>query len=249
MTTKLRTIIVDDEIIWRDSFADFLIRNCEQDIDLIGVAGTLESALLLIEREKPDLVFLDVMLYQKTSFQILEITAFKPPAVVFITGFGKEFAIDALHFQACDYLMKPIELTDLKMSIRKAHEMMAKKGTPDNIQLDFMPFPHANDKGFDFVPFEEIIFIRADKGLLAFYLLNHQTRKTVFYQLQQLERKLAVKSFFRTHNSYIVNLNHMKKITPKGKGAQLEMTESHTIPVSQKYLKKLMQLLEIGGSL
>ncbi len=238
----LQTVIIDDEKYWRDSLAEYLSRYCSQEVKVVGVADSLESGLQRIETLHPDLLFLDVRLYDKTAFELLDALHFLPPAIIIVTGFDKEYAIDAMHYQACDYLTKPIELVRLKQALKKALEKVEAKHTPLPVasELPILPLPRSSGRGFEVLHLDQILYIEADNGILIIHQTDKQVRRTVAYQLKFLETHLPANRFARIHKSYIINLSYWKSYTPNGKSGHVELTGGVSLPVSSTYREDLL---------
>ena len=113
----LTAIIVDDE---RENLSHLssMIKQVSDDINVTGVADTIEQAVSLIRSLKPQLVFLDIKMPGGTSFEIIEATADIDYEVVFVTAFDS-YAIRAVKFSALDYLLKPIDCEELGLAIKK----------------------------------------------------------------------------------------------------------------------------------
>lgn len=239
----LQTAIIDDEKYWRDSLAEYLANYCSQEVSIAGVADSLESGIQLIESMRPDLLFLDVRLYDKTAFDLLDALHFLPPAIIIITGFDKDYVIDALHYHACDYLTKPIELVRLKQSLKKAFEKIEAQPAKTQTELPILPLPRSNGKGFEVLQLDQILYIEADQGMLLIHLTGKEVRKTVAYQLKFLETNLPSNRFARIHNSFIINLMYWKSYTPNGKMGEVELAGGAVLPVSSTYRRKLLDRL------
>src|SRR5918995_5147602 len=114
MSTSLRILIVDDEQLARDELCYQLERL--HDVEVVGQAGNGLEAITAVERQDPDLVFLDIQMPGLNGFEVarrLLDRGQEPPALVFVTAFDQH-AIEAFEVNAVDYLLKPVEATRLE---------------------------------------------------------------------------------------------------------------------------------------
>lgn len=113
----IRTLIVDDELVARDNLKRLLELYCEE-VDVCGTAHSVESALAIIPRLQPELIFLDVHLAQDTSFSILSALSEINFSIIFTSGYVN-YAVDAFKVNAIDYLLKPVDSDDLMNAVQK----------------------------------------------------------------------------------------------------------------------------------
>jgi two-component system LytT family response regulator len=116
---KLRAILVDDEFFARENLKMLLEDYASENVHLIGEAASVKEALELCEKNKIDLVFLDIMMPESDGFAFLEQVKDRSFQVVFTTAF-REYAVKAIKENALDYLEKPIDIEELKNVISKA---------------------------------------------------------------------------------------------------------------------------------
>jgi two-component system, LytTR family, response regulator len=124
MTTKIRTLVVDDEPVARARVLA-LLRN-EADIEVVGECSTAPQALSVIESAAPDLVFLDVQMPQMDGFALARTLGQDMPAVVFVTAYD-EYALQAFEIHALDYLLKPFSAERFKSALTHARQHIAKR--------------------------------------------------------------------------------------------------------------------------
>jgi two-component system LytT family response regulator len=123
MNPEIRTIIIDDESKSRLVLRTLLNRTCPQ-ITILGEAADAEEAFELIKRLKPELIFLDIQMPRADGFSLLKRFDPVPFEIIFVTSFD-QYAISAIKFSALDYLLKPVEVTDLLEAVKKARERIA----------------------------------------------------------------------------------------------------------------------------
>ena len=221
------------------------------DIRLAGTAHSVSSGLDLIREQNPDLVLLDIELNQEKGFQILQ--ELKPYRfkVVFITGHDS-FAIKAIKFSALDYILKPVNETEFQQAIQQAVELIEQQ-EGSQTQVDVLMDSYRREKqskklvirtsdSLHVVDISDIYFCKSDNSYTTFYL-NGNEKIVVSKSLKDYEGLLKEFGFFRSHQSFLVNLNHIKKVD-KSDGGFIIMKNKMQIPVSQRQMKRLLALLE-----
>ena len=242
-----KAVIVDDEPKAVQSLS-WELTNFNSDIEIVKTFTNPEEALLFLEEYTPDCLFLDIQMPSMDGFQFLDKISNKDMAVVFTTAYD-EYAIKALKREALDYLLKPIDSDDLSDTIRKIKKFKSRIINSDkleNILLDF----HSKNKQkkvtistegkLIFLKLDEILFVESDGNYCTLFLLDNQ-KILVTKKLKEIDSLLPDESFFRIHNSYIINLNKIKEFL-KTEG-YVVMESGHRIPVARQrksdFLEKL----------
>lgn len=242
----MKAIIVDDEIDAIQTL-EFLLKNYCPEIKIVGKATNIFESKELIIDEEPDLVFLDVIMPRGTGFQLLGFFPERDFDVIFVTAHN-EFAINAFKFSAVDYLLKPIDQDDLLNAIRKVKERMGMRqeihyeALLDNV-VSKRPrkIVVSNSEGINYINVEDIICIQADGSYSV--ICQTKNRKTILSKnLKEFEAMLKGYEFFRPHNSYIVNLQHVERFNSKD-GGIIEMIEGFSIPISRRKKDKFLQIM------
>ncbi len=247
---KAKVIIVDDEAPARSEMR-YLLEKVD-DVEILGEAGTAEEALKLIEAVKYDIAFLDIDMPGMNGIEMVaEIKKLAhQPAVIFTTAYG-QFAVKAFEVDADDYLLKPISEERLEQAISKAMDGPDKgKKRPieqdgeyvDSAKLDKIPVTKQS-KTFLLNP-EEIYFIESQG---EFTMVHSEKGKFVSsLRLKDFESRLSGKAFFRSHRSFVVNLDHVNEmISLYGGLYMLKMDDESVseIPVSRRQTRRLKVLL------
>lgn len=220
------------------------------EVELAGEADSVESGYKLIRQAQPDLVLLDIELNGKTGFQLLQ--QLKPYTfkVIFITGYD-QYALKAIKFHAIDYILKPVNATEFQKAVQSTLEMIksslptfgqneqflqsfSQQARPGKIILRTINAMHL-------VNITDILFCKNDNSYTTFYLTTGEnimvSKGIVFY-----DEILSGSGFFRPHQSYLVNLNHIRKVD-KSDGGFMILDSGDEIPISLRRKKALMQLL------
>lgn len=236
---KLKTLIIDDEKPIRTSLNIYL--SDRDDIEVVGEAGTLEEAVAQIAKCQPDLVFLDIQLKQFTGFDMLDQLPDLNFKLIFVTAYS-EYAIKAFKYSAFDYLLKPIDpdmlyetIDRLKVEMNTtAQQYKALKGN-----TDFQKITIKTTENIYHISFEDIVYCKADGSYTHFYL---NTGKTILSSkpLKQYQNILPENLFFRSHQSYLVNVKLINGFDKKN--GVLLMQNNEQIPVSVRNRPKVQQL-------
>ena len=236
----LTAIIIDDEASSRNSLKQKLTRHCH-DISIIGECENGEAGIKMLAEKNPDILFLDVEMPRMNGFTMLKQLAYRNFEIIFITAYN-HYAIEAIKYSALDYLIKPIEIEELKTAVEKA--VLKRKKNDGNERLELLIENLMTEKkelhriaipsmeGLQFVEAGQIIYLEANSNYTCFYLTNN-TKITVAKTLKDFEEFLPASIFIRIHHSYIINKNLVKKYI-KGDGGQVIMTNDAVLDVARR---------------
>lgn len=245
----IKTLIVDDEQHCIDRLKHLLDIDHNDLINVTGCYNTASEAADAINLECPDLLFLDVQLDGKTGFDLLQELNRVDFEIIFTTAYDS-FAVKAFKFNALDYLLKPVDRSDLKLALdklkRKArldHNVHKLDNLLDHINSPGLPkrIVITTVNGMEVYEIATIIRCESDINYTTLYFSNRQkivTAKT----LKEFDELLTDHDFFRVHNSHLINLACVKSYN-KGKGGYLTLQDGTEIEVSARrksdFLKKL----------
>lgn len=247
--SKIRTLIIDDEAPIRELISGIL-ENYSEQTEVVGTADGVKTGLEAIRQLNPQLVLLDVNLTDGTGFDVLRQLDEVKFAVIFITAYEK-YAVKAFRFSAVDYIMKPVNIDELITAIDKAVEMM--EGKTLNQQLKNF-FDNINSKPEDkkivlkdsksiyIVKVADIIRCEADHNYTTFFLTNGN-QIVVSKTLKEYEELLSDFRFLRTHQSHLININHIISFE-KNEGGYLKMEDGSSVPVSKRKKDELMDFFD-----
>ncbi len=242
----LRVLIVDDEPLARSRIAQLLRR--EGDTRIVAECGDARTALLEIERSKPDLVFLDVQMPEISGLELLRLLpADRLPQIVFVTAHD-EFAIRAFDHGAVDYLLKPFTDARFLSALRRARERTG--GGGERIaalagELGRRPLERILVRDGDrvlVVRTAEIDWVEAEDYCVSLHVgqASHLLRQS----LKQLEASLDPARFVRVHRGYLVNLDRVEALEPLGGGEhRLLLRGGVRLPVGPNYARGLLAAL------
>ena len=246
----IRAVIVDDDPGNR-ALNRRLLNEYFPDISVAAEADSVKTAVAAIKKFKPDLVLLDIEIIGGSGFQVLQ--QLKPYTfkVVFITAFDN-FAIKAFKFSAMDYILKPVNEVEFQQALQHVLQSI---DSEESIQkqneylLDYYKKETQQGKivlrtaeALHVVDMAEIVYCRSDNAYTSFYLVSGE-EIIVSKSLKEYSGILGDYGFFRPHQSYLVNLNYVKKVD-KGDGGFVVMKTGKEIPLSSRQKKRIIALLE-----
>lgn len=218
---KIRAIIVDDEPNARRALQGLLEENFSQ-VEIIADCRNVPEAVKTINKLKPDLIFLDIAMPGYSGFELLDFfdeqhLTFK---IIFVTAYS-EHSLRAFETSAVDYILKPVRLEHIARALKKIN---TEELVNENRQYRVLKenFSNQQDKKIVLqtaetifvVRMEDIIYLQAEGSYTRFYTSSHGVL-TITKKLIDFEYLETSGPFFRTHRSYLVNLNHIKKVDKK----------------------------------
>lgn len=242
---KINAIIVDDEINARENLR-FLLTDFCKNVEILGEASNVDEAVLLIHKNKPDIVFLDIQMPRKNGFQLIREFDEINFQIIFVTAYDN-YALKAFQIAALDYLLKPIDITLLTKSIAKAQNNINNKTSINRVnvleenykKITKIAIPYKSD--YAIVNLEDICCIQADRMYSIIHLQNDKkyivSKKLSYYESLLSENK----EFMRSHRSWILNMNKISTYSKKNKEATL--ITGIQVPISKSYKDKFEDFL------
>ncbi|MGB0914494.1 MAG: LytR/AlgR family response regulator transcription factor [Crocinitomicaceae bacterium] len=231
-----KVLIIDDENRTRQLIAK-MIESFGMDVETIPEGENVQSGIAAIEKHNPDIVFLDIQMPDGTGFDVLASIPNKTFEVIFITA-HEEFAIKAIKFSALDYLLKPVDTTELKAALGKALTAIEEKSEPtqfDALQKNIQPNEKRRlvlktQESVHVVELDQIIRCEADRNYTSFFLLDNK-KILVSKTLKEYETLLAGHNFLRVQQSHLVNIDYVDRYDKKNGGAVV-MKDGSEVPLS-----------------
>lgn len=216
----IKAIIVDDEPNAQKALQGLILENFEQ-VQIVSLCKDVPEAVKAINKYKPDVVFLDIEMPGYNGFELLDFfdeqqINFK---IIFVTAYS-DYSLRAFESSAVDYILKPVRLEHVARALKKLN---IEKPGADKIQYQVLRenFSHQEKKivlqtaeTIFVVKQEDIIYMQAEGSYTKIFTTTHGTL-TITKKLLDFEYLDIDGPFFRTHRSYIVNLNHIKKVDKK----------------------------------
>ena len=244
----IRTVVIEDEEHSRKMLMQMLQENCRA-ITVVASADSVKTGLTAIAEQKPELVFLDIELQSETSFEILE----KLPEInfelVFTTAFD-HYALKAIKFCAIDYLLKPIDLNELRIAVAKAEKRLNREYLNKNLEVLVNNLKNSSQnnhkialstlEGLLFVNVRDIIYCESS-GPYTKFIFKQAAVIVTSKHLKEYEDLLSGYEFFRIHKSYLVNLQEIKKYI-RGDGGHLIMSDGAALNVSKQRKEDFLRI-------
>jgi len=246
----LRSIIIDDEPQSADLLKTDILSNCPA-VEVIHICHSAKEGVMTIKKEKPDLVFLDIEMPWMNGFEMLEILDDISFSIIFTTAHD-QFAAKAFRISAVDYLLKPIDVNDLKEAVTKAEQKIAQQHGNANIEnlLRNIKKPSSQQKialpyreGFEFIEVTHIIYCQAE-GAYTKVFLDNKKYIVVSKTLGDIEELLPQDLFLRIHHSTVVNLNYVTHFV-RSDGGYLKLQTGEELPVSKSKKENVMERLGV----
>lgn len=243
----IKCVIIDDETNCLEMM-EWLLKTYTLSIQIAAMCNSAEKGIEAIYTHRPDVVFLDIEMPRMNGFDMLEKFDKLFFDVVFTTAYDK-FAIKAFKYSALNYLLKPVDPDDLKETIRRIEE---KKTIPSSEQLQLL-FQSVTQRkatpsrialttgdGMIFVTTQEILYCEAESNYTS-VMLSGGKKMVVSKVLKDIDEALSGPDFYRIHNSFLINLNHIKKFV-RGDGGYVVMDNDVAISISRSRRQEFMEM-------
>lgn len=245
--SSIKAIIIDDEQDAREALRLAIQRFC-MEVEVVASCSSVSSGIQAIQKQQPDLVFLDIQMPYQSGFDLLEALEVIRFEVIFVTAY-EQYALRAIKFSALDYLLKPVDIDELARAIERVVERRLQasqhqyQAAAANLKyqaqkINKLAIPALD--GILFLPINDIIFCQAD-GNYTHLMLQGGKRHLVCKKLKDFEGVLSHANFCRVHHSALINVQHIEKYV-RGEGGYVIMKEGHHVDVSRRKKEALLSL-------
>lgn len=246
----IKTLIIEDEQKSRDVLMKIIEKTCPE-LKVVGNAGNVTEGIEMIKSLKPDLVFLDITMPDGSGFDLLEQVGDQKFDLIFATA-SNSHAIRAFKYSACDYLLKPIDIDELRNAVLRVVKRKSEapdmgnlnfliqqlKRSDDNFQKITLPTGNA----YEIINLKDIIRCEADGSYTYFYLTDKR-KLMVSASLKHYEELLPEQDFIRVHHHNLINMNHVIRFL-KEDGGYAVMTDGSKIEISRRKKDQFMDRLK-----
>ncbi len=241
----IKAIVIDDEQDARETIKN-IVNNYSNKVQVIDEANNVSSGLELIKKVNPDLVYLDINMPDGTGFDLLSKIDNYNFQVIFTTAHDT-YAIKAFKFSAIEYLLKPVDPEELLKASEKASKTIDNKIVQDKI-LNFLSQQKAEtnstivlstSESIYIIKINEIIRCKADVNYTEFYLTDDR-KILVSKPLKEYVELLSDHSFFRPHQSHLINTKFITQYNKKD-GGYIIMSDNSQVPVSKRNKESLLK--------
>lgn len=249
MNNTIKAIIIDDEKHARESLQSLIELYCPS-VKIIAEAADIHLGKKIIEHLQPDLVFLDISIGKETGFELLEKIQPINFYLIFTTAFS-QYALNAFRVNALDYLLKPIVPSQLKSAIKKINQ----PNQSNQLELQLTQLAKllhspsleqiaiSTTDGITFLEVDKIIHIKGSANYSTFYTEDGESL-VASKSLKKFESLLPDQYFYRSHQSHLVNIKFIKKISTID-GLMIKLKNGKNIPLVQKRKETLINKLMI----
>jgi two-component system LytT family response regulator len=246
---KIKSIIVDDELIARNVLENYLQKYCPV-IEVVGQAQHIKEAVPMIKSLQPQLLFLDVEMPFGNAFDILEACQDQRFETIFVTAYA-EYSLKALNRSAAYYILKPIDITELVVAVNKVQVAILKSDEFNRTQILLQNLKLKPEQqqiilptlqGFDVIKTASITKLQAKGNFTEVYLTDGSV-KLICKFLKHFDDLLDA-PFVRIHRSFIINLHFIKSYS-KGAGGFVTLQDGSEIEVSATYKDQLLKTLGV----
>lgn len=240
-------LIVDDEQENINLLSIYLKKHFP-NVTICATATNVEEGIERYYEHYPDILFLDIQLGDEESFSIIESLSDLTSEIIIVSS-HEEYALKAISYDVCSYVLKPIVIKELIDSVNKAIKNINQKQGSGSFSLDMdsrgrlklIALPSLTK--IELVSMDEVIYAEADGRYTLFHLI---TGKTIIStrNLGEFEEKLDSVMFFRIHHGYIVNLSMVRNINISA-GNYCEMMNDKMLPIAKRRKEKLQKFLKL----
>lgn len=245
----LKAVLIDDEDNSLSALKEKLQAHCPR-VNIVALCNTAKKGIEAIDSLEPDIVFLDIEMPVTNGFVMLQQLQYKNFELIFTTAYD-HYAIRAIRYSALDYLVKPIDIDELKIAVAKAEEKRTQTYPNPQIELlleqlisrkkEYTKIAIATIEGLQFLKVEDIMYLEASVNYT--HVFCGGKKYTASRTMKDLEELLPSSTFLRIHNSYVVNKNFVERYV-RGEGGQVILSNGTTLGVSKR--KKAEFLKAIG---
>ena len=243
----ITAIIIEDEAKSRLSLRQKLLDYCKA-ITVVAEADSGQKGIELIEQYQPQVIFLDIEMPLMNGFDMLQQIPLKNFHIIFTTAYN-QYAIKAIRYAAFDYLLKPVDIEELKMAVEKISQHISVTEQDKKVEtlhqnlviskgLNKIAIPTA--EGLLFFDIKNMVHLEANSNYTTIFFSNRPkliSSKT----LKEFEELLPKEMFFRCHHSHLINLGHIKKYI-KGDGGQIELQDGTCVDLARRKKDEFLKL-------
>ena len=243
----LKIILVDDEDEGLDVL-EYDLGRLQIPLKIVGKYNDPQEALIAIQTAQPDLLFLDIEMPWMNGFELLDQVGEIDFRVIFVTAYD-QYAIRAFRYFAVDYLLKPVDIKHLREAVERVtdsgHKISSSqiKALIDQLHVRNEPMTRIaipTSGGFEFIEISSIVRCQADNNYAIIYLVDGK-KLLVSKPLKYLHDLLESHRFFRTHQSHLVNLDHVAKFV-KADGGYAQMVDGSIVNIARGKKEQFVSL-------
>ncbi len=243
----MKAILIDDDESNLSALSEKLNRHCPQ-VSIVARCDNPQDGINAIESLRPEIVFLDIEMPLMNGFVMLQQLHNKNFELIFVTAYD-HYAIKAIRYSALDYLVKPVEIEELKAAVLKAEANRNKRSSHLQLELLLEQLHKKHPQritipttdGLQFINIDDIVYLEASNNYTNIYLSSRQ-KFLVSRTLKDFEDLLPEEIFLRIHHSTIINKYFVEKYI-RGDGGQVIMRNGNVLDVSKRKKSEFLQAI------
>ncbi len=246
---RISAIIIDDEQDARKVLISSLQQECPE-IDVLGEASTVRDGLELINQVDPEVIFLDIELRGESGFDLIDKCPEINFEIIFTTAFDK-YALRAIKVAAIDYLLKPVDPTELKLAIGRLRNQKDNNSVSSsqvelllqqlkNDQIHKLAIPDLN--GITYVDANNIIYLKSAGNYCSIYTEDKKELIST-KSLKDYEELMNGMNFIRIHQRYLINLKHVERYD-RSLGGTVTMSNGKELEISRRKRHEFLNALK-----
>ena len=230
----IRAVIVDDESKGIEILKLLVKNHCPQ-VEIVGQSEEISDAVALIKEKLPDLIFLDIEMSGGTCFEILEQVKTLNFHLILVTAHS-EYAVKAFRYSVVDYLLKPVDIIELKEAVEKVKALMTEERSNSNrngneVTAAKLTIRVPHQHGAVFIKMLDIIRLEAEGAYTK--IITGKKEYLVSHNIKTFETILDMNFFIRVHRSHIINTTKVQRII-EGKKVLAELTDNSRVEISRR---------------
>lgn len=252
----LNILLVDDEPEACMNLAHLLNEYVSKNIRILGAVHNTRDAEAAIKAQQPDAIFLDIEMPNENAFQFLERLDTVSFEIVFVTAYD-DYAVRAFRLNAVDYVLKPINIDDLKHAVERVEERLRYKNVMNQSPGFYNDLSRQigqkkaqehiilkENNHLEVVPFQNVLYVKAMGSYSRIYYRHHNEERTVLMSrpIAEYEQIFPADMFFRTHRSYLVNRTVIKHLSREGQS--LTLNNGELLPVGRRRFSELLAFIK-----
>ncbi len=236
----IRALIIEDEDKSRELLSTLVTTHCP-GVMVVATAENVQNGIDAIIKYNPDLVFLDISMPDGTGFDLLGKVGDSKFDLIFTTATDK-YALKAIKYSALDYLLKPIDIEELKAAVSKVLEKKNNLKSVENLSFLLQNIQRKDDNynkitlptgnAFEIVSVKDIIRCEADGSYTYFYLVGGK-KLMVSASMKHYEDLLPENDFIRVHHHHLINMAHVVRFL-KVDGGYAVMSDNKQVEISRR---------------
>lgn len=244
-----KAIIIDDEMNNMSALREKILKHCPM-LEVVACCENGRQGIQEIERLQPDIVFLDIEMPVMNGFTMLQQLRNRDFELIFTTAYD-HYAIKAIRYSAIDYLLKPVEIDELKAAVDNAVSKRSGKRNSHQVELlldqlkqqQYRKIAVPTSEGIRFLPLDQVLYFEANLNY-TFIVLTDSSRLLVSRNLKEFEDLLPAGEFIRIHHSHIINRQYVDRYI-RGDGGQVVMQNGNVLDVSKRKKSDFLKIMGI----